>query len=519
MHLPHTCAAGNGNRRQPQSGATRMAGAGVISAWHALRSDRELGFIVILLAMRVVFLLLGHGILEGDGLGYVRTAQHIINTGKLPPAQWQAVGYSLFLVPIMLLLGRKAIDFTYEQQTYFRTPIADAVYWVHILADVVVVVILIHEARKLFRSSAPAGFGRYAYAFLCLQPFTIVLASTVYPDHMCMFFVFMGCYLLYRHFVDTAQIAYLATGSLALGLAGLMRVDMIPVAGTILVIVLLLKWRSSPSRSNLAPMAVCGALFLAPPLGMCAFQYYSTGEIGYVRINMPYNPNVTRGGYFAWARTWIMFVQGENVLFGFADYGVPKTWAGFNVEAFPSRAFRSLDEKKKIGGLLKSWQENGYTSDIDASFQQIAASRKSKNWILTFVVVPAVRMMHYWINLEGAREIQVVLNLEPPWSRVATALVFPFRLLFVLLGLIGFYVIWVKQWAGIFRWSDGLDLARLCSLVVLLRTGELGLFGLFIASGLMETRYAVVTMPALLILATLGFRGVIVIVGQRRQVT
>jgi hypothetical protein len=178
-----------------------------------------------------------------------------------------------------------------------------------------------------------------------------------------------------------------------------------------------------------------------------------------------------------------------------------------------------VDEKKRIGSLLKSWQENGYTSDIDASFRQIAASRKRENWILTFVVVPAVRMLHYWINLEGAREIQVVLKLEPPWSRVATALVFPFRLLFVLLGLIGFYVIWVEQRCGIFRWNDGLDLARLCSLMVLLRTVELGLLGLFIAAGLMETRYAIVTLPAMLVVATVGFRAVVEIVGERRLVT
>lgn len=59
------------------------------------------------------------------------------------------------------------------------------------------------------------------------------------------------------------------------------------------------------------------------------------------------------------------------------------------------------------------------------------------------------------------------------------------------------------------------DLARLCSLVVLLRTGELGLLGLFIASGLMETRYAVVALPAMLVVATVGFRAVVEIVGQR----
>ena len=124
-------------------------------------------------------------------------------------------------------------------------------------------------------------------------------------------------------------------------------------------------------------------------------------------------------------------------------------------------------------------------------------------------------MLHFWVNLEGARIINDVLGIGAPWTRIATALVFPFRLLFVLLGFIGLYVIWIEQRASIFRGSDGLDFARLCSLMVLFRTGELGGLGIFLAGGLMETRYAIVALPAMLMVAAVGLRRVVELASQR----
>jgi hypothetical protein len=325
------------------------------------------------------------------------------------------------------------------------------------------------------------------------------MTTYVYPDHACMFFFFIGGWLVYRG----TTIWQLALGSLFLGFAGLARFDMIPVCGALLAAAYVLRFRKTGRSRWPRAVAVSMALFLLPAMGMTIFQYRSTGEIGYVRYDEDSNPGLIRGGYFGWLRTWLILVQGEFSVFHTTDDR--PGWGGFDIDSYPSRAFKSEEVRTEIAGLLAVWRKSGYTTEIDDKFKQIATSTRRERPIRTFLLVPAARMMHYWINLEGARAIHVTLRIEPPWSRVATAAVFPFRVLFVFMAAVGVYVVWVRQRAQILGDGDGLGIARFCSLMILLRTGELGILGIFVAGGLMETRYVIVALPAMLLLAVVGW--------------
>lgn len=459
--------------------------------------------IASLLLFRIIFLLFGDGLINGDGTLYVKAAQQIIATGALPPARFQSLGFAVLLVPIIALLGPKAVTFNYDpKQLYYGDAVANAVHVIHVLMDTAVVLILLYEGQKLLARTRGLRWTIWALAFIALQPFTAAMSTYVYPDDACMFFFFVGGWLIYRGLWAERWLWQLAAGSLLLGLAALARVDMVPVCGAFLAAACVLFLRSSAAVGRTRAIAVCAVMFLLPLAGMTMFQYRSTGEIGYVRMDTTQNAAAIRKGYFGWLRTWLILVN-ESLEFNGGDN---PDWHGFDIDAYPSRAFKNDAQRAEVADALSAWRQSGYTPTVDKTFEEIAVSNRHKRAISTFLLVPAARMIHYWINLEGARAILVTLRLEPPWSRVATAAVFPFRILFVVLAAIGLYFACIRRRAHLLDDGDGLGFARICALMVILRTGELGILGVYLAAGLMETRYVIVALPAALLLAVLGWR-------------
>ena len=486
--------------------ADRQHNAKLASAW--LDAIPGGWLVLSLLAVRVVFLLLGEGLINGDGTIYVKAAQEIVATGKLPPARWQSLGFAVMLAPVIWLLGPKAIGFAYDvKQLYYGDAVANTVHALYVAMDLAILLILLHEARRLLGERAGTTGATAAFAFLALQPFTAAMSTYAYPDHACMFFFFVGGWLLWRGLAGQGAAWQAAVGSLLLGLAALARIDMIPVCGALLICAWALSWQRLSRSALLRAAALGGAMFLLPLIAVSAFQYRSTGEIGYVRSDTTQNATNLRGGYFAWLRTWVVFVQGDMSTYHNMEQAAD--WAGFDIATLPRRATGGDAERTEIAGLLAAWKSSGYTPQVDAGFRKLAETARRERPIRTFVLVPAARMIHYWINLEGARAIHVTLRMEPPWSRVATALAFPFRVLFVVLAVLGIWHLWITLRADILRDSDGMGFARLCSLMMALRTGELGLLGIFVVGGLMETRYVIGALPGMLLLAVLGWRQVL----------
>ncbi|SDR64038.1 hypothetical protein SAMN05519103_09325 [Rhizobiales bacterium GAS113] len=477
-----------------------------------LRVNPGIRLTAVLIILRAAFLLLGEPLINGDGIQYVKGAQEILLNGELPPARYQPLGFSVVLAPIIALTGEKAVHFDYDvSMPYAGDRIANAVHVAQVLMDLVVVLILIHEAGKLLTGRTKPVVTTCALAFFALQPFTAALTTSVYPDQMCMFFFFVGGYLIFRALSGSWKMLWLAAGSLFLGIAGLTRVDMLPVCAGLLLFAYTIIFRQWRDRARLGAIAMSTVIFLLAPASMLIFQYRSTGEIGYLHLRPPptetYTFKVSKHvGYLAWLRTWVIFVQGEHVVFASPDETPVWLKSGADINVYPRRAFKSDEQRNEIAALLDSWRQNGYTNDIDAGFMRNAEANRREHPVTTYGVVPVARMLHYWINLEGARAIFDTLGLEPPLSWIATASVFPFRVLFVVLGAIGLYVVWFRQRTRMFCWSDGLGLARVGSLMVIFRTGEFCVLGLFVGGGLMETRYIIVALPAMLLLAVVGLR-------------
>jgi len=255
----------DGNSSNRPAGAIRWPAFG-IGGW----------LLCALLLGRVVFLLSGDGMINGDGTLYVKAAQEIVASGKLPPARFQSLGFAVLIAPVVALSGSKAVAFDYDTSRHYTGDvIANSMHAVHVFMDLAIVLILLYEARKLMAGRAGPLAAALPLVFIAVQPFTAVMTTHVYPDHACMFFFFVGGWLFHRG-LDRSSLPELACGGLFLGLASLARIDMIPVCGALACGGLLLHARKGwPTIVRGA--AIAGIAFLLPLAAMTAFQYRSTG--------------------------------------------------------------------------------------------------------------------------------------------------------------------------------------------------------------------------------------------------
>jgi len=463
------------------------------------------GWLVLaLLALRAVILLLGPGILNGDGFLYVGAAQHLLQYGQMPPATAQSRSFSVLLAPVIAALGHDAI---WNPVPYRRLgqPIADAMHTVQVLFDLGLVALLMH----FYRQVCPPN--RWAYLIglvvIALQPITASWTNFVVPDSLATFGLFFGVYLLAMAAVDEA-VWRLALGGLLAGVAAFLRIDLLPLLALLLVPwCLLLVLRRG--RKALAGTALTLALFAAPMLGMMALQYASQGDTHYVNSGAKDNPNSAKPGYFVWTRAWLMTPR-EFHDFAFAE-AMPG-WRGFAIENYPARAFVDAADRADVAAALHAWQTDGYTPAVDARLSAAGARLRAARPGQAWVTAPAVRTVQLWVNPDGGAAITALFGLSPPpiISLVVAAAVLLLKVVIGLFALIGAWVLVRPVVASRFALDSILDWPRgfgLLSLAALLgRLAEMWGLNLIYGGGVMESRFVIEIWPCLIVLAAFGYR-------------
>jgi hypothetical protein len=239
-----------------------------------------------------------------------------------------------------------------------------------------------------------------------------------------------------------------------------------------------------------AAMKKCFVFLMFPGL-ILIYQVYSTQEIGFVRYQ-PSHP-----GYFTWMRSWFALQKSEYERFAW-DVGTTG-WFGFDLSNYPTRAFDSIAERNRVADLLKAWRSEGYSTSVDSGFRDIGFDHP----VRSFILVPALRMAHFWMNLDGAIPYIRVLSIQRPFSTLIVAFALLLRLLLIFLAALGTYEVWFRQRAPI---AKRVQLARFASFFVALRTIELGVLGAIAFGGLMEARYVIVAFPFVILLSFWGLR-------------
>jgi glycosyltransferase involved in cell wall biosynthesis len=92
---------------------------------------------------------------------------------------------------------------------------------------------------------------------------------------------------------------------------------------------------------------------------------------------------------------------------------------GIELSTFPARAFDSAAERDRVAELLETWHTGGYTGSVDRGFQQLGLEKFKQHPLRSFILLPLLRMIHYWINIEGAQTYLRVLSLRRPFSTAA----------------------------------------------------------------------------------------------------
>jgi hypothetical protein len=425
-----------------------------------------------LLLGRLGLLLLSPTGLAGDAAEYVRAARIVIDSGKLPALYVQPRGYSLLIVP--LVASGQEID--------------RAVLLMNALMDTSIVALLLWTANRLLPERQDRGLRLVCWLLVAIQPFTAEMVSSVYSETPTMFFVFVGAWLL---FIPSSFVTRFV-GFAFLGAASLLRIDVL-ILNIVASITYLVLFRRKAFDTRAVLLGL--VLFCAFPISMLAYQYHSTQEIGLVK------PQFWQPGYYTWMRSWFAIEKIEHDRFAFA----PGTtnWAGFDVANYPSRAFDSEAERHRVGNLLATWLTAGYTGSVDQGFQQLGLEKFKQHPMRSFVLLPLLRMIHYWINIDGAQTYLRVLPLRRPVSTLVVAFTILLRFVLIFFAAVGVYAVWSRALA---HNTDQILLARFASLFMLMRTAELGVLGTVVWAGLMEVRYVLVAFPFVILLSFWGVR-------------
>jgi len=196
----------------------------------------------------------------------------------------------------------------------------------------------------------------------------------------------------------------------------------------------------------------------------------------------------TPDGYRAWGRTWI------STLYQGAAFGYPVTTGRFNQISIPAKAYDNDNERRRVEALLGRLgllAGQPFPLKIDNAFAELAAERRTRHPVRTYVVLPIQRAGSFWLNpfysfglpglelssalsraerliiSEGALGEKITVALRYPGAVVGKAVLAGYRYLLVTLFVIGMIILLRRSAIP----ERGLGLSILA--FVLLRTGVL----------------------------------------------
>jgi hypothetical protein len=248
--------------------------------------------------------------------------------------------------------------------------------------------------------------------------------------------------------------------------------------------------------------------FVLPIAGTMVAETSAHGDPRYIVMNSPDNPSLTTPHYHRWTRSWI-FMQSEFQTFVLGE-AYDAQWPGYDVAAFPARAFASDTDRKIADTALKRWKAVGYDATVDAAFAQVSDDLARARPLQKWIVAPALRVLALWPNRDGGAAIKAVLGTRDR-APVVAILVLAGKILILLLAAIG-GVFGIRAILASLSARRRLDLTGfrlllllLCGLAAIGRTVELWALNLFVGGSSMETRYLLPVWPCVMAIALYGY--------------
>lgn len=467
--------------------------------------DRDVLLIGFLLIVRLVVFGMGPGIINGDGFLYVQAAQHIAQTGTLPPPSFQSRTYSIAMAPILALLGHDAIWVPLPNVRQYYHPTGVAVHWFQLLLDLGVVLILLH----VFTAMRPRNIWafRAGLVVIAIQPITAAWTNFIVPDTAATLAFVGGLWLVARSAREAIDWRRLAIGSLLCGISGVIRVDMAVLSVAVLAVWLLVVFLPRGIAFAARGIALSAVLFLVPAGTMAAYQWVSTRNLVYIDAKAGDNPTVRRAGYFAWTRAWVTTPGDFKTFILGAERG--PDWPGYDAAAYPARAFGSAQERAALAPALAAWKNGGYSAQIDTAVSNankgLRAARPAQLY-----TAGALRTAQLWVSSDGPAALTWGIGAERSVAKLGVAATLALKALLGLLALLGCWIV-----VGAVRRSRRkafvdypTAFAVLALLALLFRAIEMFVINLTVGGAGMEARYVIETWPGLIALAGLGWRAI-----------
>ncbi len=327
---------------------------------------------------------------------------------------------------------------------------------------------------------------------------------SLYPDHTCQFFTFIGAACVCFALLMRRSKALLLLGAAFLGLAALVRHDMIPICLLLIVLASGLAFsRQALDRRYLAQGVIIALIVaMAIPGSALLWQVRSSGEAAFTRPDIDSNPGVIFAGYSKWLRSWVVFGRSEHDRFAWSIGS--GSWPGFDIGQYPDRAFSGDDQRNRVSSLLNSWRDREYSDQMDEQFSLLAAENCADFVGRCHIALPFARMAVLWINLDGAHAFIAPLGIQRPLSTVLVFLTLCVRLMILSFAT---YAAWRLVGGGIVK-DIRHTLIAIGISVVILRTIEIAVLGTSNSGiswgGLVEARYMTPVFPFLIGTAVLG---------------
>jgi hypothetical protein len=217
-----------------------------------------------------------------------------------------------------------------------------------------------------------------------------------------------------------------------------------------------------------------------------------------VQLLSPKNSNLPSElvpkGFMAWEKTWLFRVRDAYQVSWKLNDDV------IEVEAIPSRAFDTPEEKSRVADILEQYNNDlTLTPQEDAAFAQLARERTARHPLRTYLLLPAARAATLWFTprIELLPVSGTVFPLQQSWQddRVDQSVTVGFFLLNIFYVVLGIYGAW-RLW----HWNRSVHPAVMTlAIFVLLRTAFLTTLET------PEPRYVLECFPVLLAFAATIF--------------
>jgi hypothetical protein len=344
-------------------------------------------------------------------------------------------------------------------------------------------------------------------AALC--PFTANYVAVPLTETWAIFFTTLATLLLVRLIAQASrmpsdgQVArsapafwiLAAAAGFVIGLGTLFRPEtplLFMVAIAVLLFVFARRGEFRPMVLTVIVLSFSAAVPLVPWTIRNAITFHEFQPLTPQNTNLP--GELVPKGFMAWERTWLYRVRD--------CYLVPWKLNGeaIRLEDIPPAAFDTPDERDRVGAVLETYNDDlTLTAEQDAVFAQLARERTARHPLRTTLWIPLRRAVRTWFTprIELLPVSGNVFPLRYMWQedrvdQSTTVLLFFLNILYVGLGMAGFFYFWKSPQMR--------PVLAFFLLFLLIRTAFLTTLET------VEPRYVLVCFPMLFSLATPFFR-------------